>query len=111
MEIETKEELPVQDTIQSDTGGNKLSIPMAIIVAGIVIAGAIFLKGSKPSLPTNVPVNGNGAAVTTLAPVGAGDKTLGNPKAKVTLVMYEDFQCPFCGAVSGFNPSLIESVK
>ena len=111
MEIETKEELPVQDTIQSDTGGNKLSIPMAIIVAGIVIAGAIFLKGSKPSLPTNVPVNGNGAAVTTLAPVGAGDKTLGNPKAKVTLVMYEDFQCPFCGAVSGFNPSLIQSLK
>ena len=26
---------------------------------------------------------------------------MGNPNAKVTLVMYEDFQCVFCGAVSG----------
>ena len=25
------------------------------------------------------------------------DFTIGNPQAKVTLVLYEDFQCPFCG--------------
>ena len=84
---------------------------MAVIVAGIVIAGAIYFSSIKP---TNVPVNGNGIPVTTtLAPVEKGDKTLGNPNAKVTLVIYEDFQCPFCGAINGLEPnsSLIQSLK
>lgn len=32
-----------------------------------------------------------------LQPVSNSDFTLGNPQAKVAIVMYEDFQCPFCG--------------
>ena len=87
----------------------------AIIIAGVLIAGAILLKGSSTLTPKN-GTNNNGIPVTTatLAPVGAEDRTLGNSKAKVTLIMYEDFQCPFCGAVSGLLPAnnpLIQSLK
>ena len=89
---------------------NKLSIPMAIIIAGIVIAGAVYLSSSKPNVTTTKD-NGIPVTTTTLTPVGAGDRTLGNSNAKVTLVMYEDFQCVFCGAVAGFQPSLIQSLK
>ena len=96
METETKKEL------------NKLSIPMAIIIAGVFIAGAIYLSSIKPA---SVPSNGNGIPVTSLAPISKEDRTLGNPNAKVALVMYEDFQCPFCGAISGYNASLIKSLK
>ncbi|MDD5721178.1 MAG: thioredoxin domain-containing protein [Candidatus Pacebacteria bacterium] len=85
------------------------SIVSAIIIVGVLIAGAILLKGS--SIPKNpqanekgVPViNGIPVTTATLAPVGKEDKTLGNPQAKVTLIMYEDFQCPFCGAVTGLE--------
>jgi len=94
--------------IDIDTKPNKLSVPMAIIVAGILIAGAIYFSSLTPK---NIPVNDNGAGATTLAPVGKEDKTLGNPKAKVTFVIYEDFQCPFCGAIAGFNAPLIQSLK
>ena len=32
-----------------------------------------------------------------LQSISSSDFTLGNPQAKVALVLYEDFQCPFCG--------------
>ena len=80
------------------------SIISAIIIAGVLIAGAILLKGS--SAPQNTKTTtGNGIPVTTatLAPVAKKDRILGNPQAKVTLIMYEDFQCPFCAAVTGIE--------
>ncbi len=69
----------------------------AIHIVGVLIAGAILLKDSK-SPTINAPV-GPAVPTTTLAPVGTidGNRIIGNPQAKVTLVLYEDFQCPFCG--------------
>ncbi len=73
---------------------NQKQIAGAIIIAGIIIAGAILLKDIKSSKMA-------GISLTTLAPIGKEDRVLGNSNAKVALVLYEDFQCPFCGAVSG----------
>ena len=98
--------------IDIDTKPNKLSMPMAIIVAGLLIAGAIYFSSLAPK---NTTINNNGAEVTTSAPapVGKEDRTLGNPNAKVTLIMYEDFQCPFCEVISGLQPnsSLLQSLR
>ena len=109
---ENKEKIDVE--IKGDKKSQQ-QIVGAIILAGVLIAGAILLKGGKAPEPIAVPNNNNGIPVTTttLAPVGAADRTEGNPQAKVTLVLYEDFQCPFCGAVSGSqsNTALIQSLK
>ncbi len=73
----------------------------AILIVGVLIAGAILLKGSK-STGLVVPTNNQDSAIT-LAPVNDKDHVLGNNNAKVTIVMYEDFQCPFCGAITGLD--------
>ncbi|MFA5778173.1 MAG: thioredoxin domain-containing protein [Candidatus Paceibacterota bacterium] len=85
----------------------------AILIVGVLIAGAILLKDSKnPNIQ-----KGNGIPVATLAPINKEDRILGNPSAKVTVVMYEDFQCPFCGVISGLEPlsagtqSLVQSLQ
>lgn len=96
---------------------NQKQIISAIVVVGIIIAGAILLRGSKPTTTDNPSGNGIPVTTATLQPVGKDDRTLGNPKAKVTIIMYEDFQCPFCGAISGLSPvspstqSLIKSLQ
>ncbi len=82
----------------------------AILIAGFLIAGAILLKGSgtAPASNPTIPVAGSPA------PVGKEDRTLGNPNAKVAVILYGDFQCPFCGAISGLMPTnapLIQSLK
>ena len=92
---------------------NTNTIVSAIIIVAFVIAGAILLRGSKPPTLQNLQANNNGITVSTatLAPVSAQDRTMGNPNAKVTIVMYEDFQCVFCGAVSGLQPDTNAAIQ
>ena len=74
-------------------------VPFSIIIAGALIAGAIYMSG-RPATPS-VASAGNTAAtadsVGTVAPVTAGEHILGDPKtAKLTIIEYSDLECPFC---------------
>ena len=91
------EQVHTHHTVKSAT---ELTTPMAIIVAGILIAGSILLgfswvRTEKGGTETDTPT-----PTTTATPpvaVTANEPLLGNPNAKLTLVLYADFQCPFCG--------------
>ncbi|HWB34198.1 MAG TPA: thioredoxin domain-containing protein [Candidatus Paceibacterota bacterium] len=71
-------------------------LPITIVVAGLLIAGAVFLVG-KTSVPTNP--NGSTSTNVTARPYDpATDHILGNPNAQVKVVEYMDLECPHCKA-------------
>lgn len=67
-------------------------------------------QANLPPEPTMVPeavpvpptVNPS-MSPTSLAPVGGSDHIRGNPQAPVTVMVYSDYQCPFC---QQFAPSI-----
>lgn len=66
-----------------------LTIPIAIIAGGIIVAVAVYI--SMPKRPDASA--GNPALVR---PIGTTDHILGNPAAPVMIVEYSDFDCEFC---------------
>lgn len=75
----------------------------AIVLAGVLIGGSILLAGNRANTVSNnapsAPSAGTGANLANikLDPVTAKDMAVGASNAKVVLVEYADFQCPFCG--------------
>jgi protein-disulfide isomerase len=67
-------------------------LPITIVVAGVLIAGAVFLVGQKSG---TTPTPGNGAV--SIRPYTPGvDHILGNPDAEIKVVEYMDLECPHC---------------
>jgi protein-disulfide isomerase len=65
-------------------------LPITIVVAGVLIAGAVFLAGKSGTSP------GGTTGQPTIRPVDSTDHILGNPNAPVKIVEYADLECPFC---------------
>ncbi len=74
-----------------------LSVPIAIVIAGIIIAGAFFYN-KDDGAGTN-PKNGDANQKEELrdpSPVTEDDHILGNPDAAIALIEFSDTECPFC---------------
>lgn len=71
---------------------NKFLIPVSLVVAGLLIGGAIFFKGAAPANPDEQVE----PTEVVVAPLSADDHVLGNPNAKVTIIEFSDIDCPFC---------------
>jgi len=74
---------------------NPYFIPGAILAAGALIAGAVFYS-NNPGIKTANPLGGpdNGTAKVEVS--ADDDAFLGPAKAKVAIIEFSDFQCPFC---------------
>lgn len=88
---------------------NPFIIPGAIIIAGLVIGGAIIFGNVKEAGPQEKssqnspsPKFGSSAA-DNIKPVSEKDHILGDPKAPVKLVEFSDLECPFC---KRFHPTM-----
>lgn len=72
--------------------GSKFLVPAAIVIAGALIAGAVYMGGAKPKATTNP----NNTVGTNVAPINEKDHFFGSAKAQVIIVEYSDTECPFC---------------
>ncbi len=96
---------------QSEHKKFEFTSPMAIVAAGVLIAGAILYANAHPSSSAAVAqVNGGQlpANVNVAAP-SAQDHIIGDPHAPVVLIEYSDFQCPFCSIVYPTIKSIVDS--
>lgn len=70
----------------------KIIIPISIIVAGLLVAGAIFYSNKQPASqqPAGGPIE------IAIEPVNENDWIRGSVDARIKLVEYSDTECPFC---------------
>lgn len=72
---------------------NKFLVPLAIVVAGMMIAGSIYFgdKGGATPIVSNTPTKD-----VEVGKVGSEDHIRGASTAQFFVVEYSDTECPFC---------------
>lgn len=77
---------------------SKLSIPFAIIIAGALIAGAVFFVNRDSETPVAKETSDQafGEEIQEPRPISDSDHILGNPNADIVIIEYSDTECPFC---------------
>ena len=104
------EENTVQNNEVITNNTSQKPIVGAIILAGVLIAGAILLKGSSDQNNiAGVAQRNDPQSFGEIRPVSADEHILGNPNAKVVIVEYSDLECPFCKVFHNTMHQVVES--
>lgn len=85
----------------------ELTAPVAIIICGVIIAGAIIFVNHYPGPAAAAGQPNAGYAQASVPAPSSEDHLYGSRDAKIFLIEYSDFQCPFCERV---NPTLKQLV-
>lgn len=85
-------------------------MPLAVIIAGLLIAGAVIFSGDGRVGDTNKQEfgNNNSPAAENVREIDENDHIKGDVNAPVSIIEYSDFECPFCSRVHPTLSRIIE---
>lgn len=75
---------------------SNFAVPIAIVLAGIFIAVAIFFSNGAENKATPSANQQVEAGLTLTREITTADHIRGNPNAKVFVIEYSDTECPYC---------------
>lgn len=75
---------------------NKYFLPVSVVIAGLLIAGAVIWNGSRPVDSAAPTQEGTVSAVNIKNVKTDGAPFIGNANAPVTIAAWSDYQCSFC---------------
>lgn len=82
---------------------NNLAVPIAIVIAGLIMGSALYFGGKNETPADNNPANPSASnPANTSQPneepkeISSKDHVLGNPNAEISYFIYSDLQCPYC---------------
>lgn len=78
-----------------------LTLPIAIVIAGIIMAGTIYYTSTKTKPSQNNPAAAGDVVsekqeIKGPKEITGNDHILGNPDAPLTFVVFTDLECPWC---------------
>ena len=74
-----------------------LTVPVAILIAGALVAGAVIWTSIGKTKPAAVATSETEIDIKAIMkPVTSEDHILGNPNASIKIVEYSDASCPYC---------------
>ena len=75
---------------------NSYATPIAVVVAGLLIAGALLYGNITDPSTTNENNDPVATLQENINPVTSDDHIRGSENAKFTVIEYSDLECPFC---------------
>ncbi|MEK9170492.1 MAG: thioredoxin domain-containing protein [Patescibacteria group bacterium] len=86
-------------------------LPASILIAAALISGSVlYTSGIGKQTASLTDTNKNGGSEVFLD-VADDDIVLGEKNAPVSVIVYSDPSCPFCGAAAGGNKEVIDYLK
>lgn len=75
-------------------------LPVAIVIAGLLVAGSVFWAGKGNSAASNkVSSTAEERQNTEFRMPNESDHVRGNSNAPITIVEFSDLECPFCARI------------
>ena len=88
---------------------NKLFVPISIVVAGLIIAGAVFF--TRDNNTNTSPDGQTPTKQVEVKPVDDSDHIIGSRDAEITIVEYSDFECPYCANFHKTMEQVMSEIK
>ena len=85
-----------------------LGTPIAIVIAGALVAAALFFGGTGGTANRPATVE-RPTTPDTFVAVSASDHIMGNPDAPIKIIEYTDLECPFCKQFHGTMHTIMDT--